>query len=73
MALTLKLVQKALKDFNVVIRKNDGEYRVNFRDGSEESAYYTDDILDAFRTGMAMVGRPYTKKSKARRHPKAGY
>ena len=33
----------------------DGEYRVNYRHGSEETAYYTDDPLDAYRTGLKMA------------------
>jgi hypothetical protein len=29
-------------------------YRVNFQDNEEITAYYTDDLQDAFETGLAM-------------------
>lgn len=32
-----------------------GEYRVNQRGASESTAYYTDDIDDAYQTGLAMA------------------
>lgn len=37
------------------------EYRVNFSGGKEATAYYTDDILDAFLTGEAMARHRQTK------------
>lgn len=32
-----------------------GEYRVNFYNGTEATAYYTDDLDDALTTGLAMA------------------
>ncbi len=32
-----------------------GKYRVNFRDGSETTAYYTDDLEDAVNTAVEMA------------------
>jgi len=32
-----------------------GDYRVNFRDGNETTAYYTDDLEDAVNVGLEMV------------------
>lgn len=43
-----------LRRIGLVLTKRDGEYRVNFKGGSEETSYYTDDLNDAFRTGRAM-------------------
>ena len=31
-----------------------GHYRVNFRDGSETTAYYTDNLEDAVKTAVEM-------------------
>jgi hypothetical protein len=31
------------------------EYKVNFVEGTEATAYYTDDIQDALATGLAMA------------------
>lgn len=36
----------------------DGEYRVNYRGGSEDTAYYTNDRADAIETARAMAQRP---------------
>jgi hypothetical protein len=32
-----------------------GNYRVNFRDGNETTAYYTDDLEDAVNTTVEMA------------------
>jgi hypothetical protein len=32
-----------------------GDYRVNFRDGNETTAYYTDDLEDAVNTAVEMA------------------
>jgi hypothetical protein len=34
-----------------------GNYRVNFRDGNETTAYYTDNLEDAVNTAVAMARR----------------
>lgn len=52
---SFKEVKKILKSHGMTIRKREEEYRVNFKEGNEESAYYTDDLIDAFDTGLAMV------------------
>lgn len=49
---TAKLV---LRQAGVTLRKEDGEYRVNLRGGSEATAYYTDCIEDAYETGLTMA------------------
>ena len=52
---TLAQAKAKLREFNLVLTKNEGEYRVNFKGGREASAYYTDDINDAVCTGFAMA------------------
>jgi hypothetical protein len=34
-----------------------GAYRVNFRDGNETTAYYTDSLEDAINTAIGMARR----------------
>lgn len=52
---TLKQVRALLAHEGITIRKRDNEYRVNYKNGKEATAYYTDDIDDAFHTGLAMA------------------
>jgi hypothetical protein len=33
------------------------QYRVNFINGTEDTAYYTNEVQDAFETGLAMARR----------------
>lgn len=54
-SLTQANVSTTLRNLGIVIRKRDGEYRVNFKGGSEATAYYTDDIQDALDTGKMMA------------------
>jgi hypothetical protein len=34
-----------------------GDYRVNFRDGDESTAYYTDNLEDAVNTAVVMASK----------------
>lgn len=52
--MTLEQAKLQCRKAGMTLSKKDGEYRVNFRDGKESSAYYTNDILDAVRAAMAM-------------------
>jgi hypothetical protein len=54
--MTFKAAKTALKAINMKLEKTDfGEYRVNFFcDDREATAYYTDDIMDAYQTGVQM-------------------
>lgn len=49
-------IQQGLASLGVSIRFNRdyGEYRVNLHGGSEDTAYYTDDLEDAYLTGIFM-------------------
>jgi len=51
---TLKEAREILTPLGVVITTQDGEYRVNFKGGKEDTAYYTNDISDAVGTGKKM-------------------
>jgi hypothetical protein len=49
-------VRAWLAQHGMTIRKNiEGEYRVNFKDGREDTAYYTNDLQDAISTALAMA------------------
>ena len=54
---TLAGAKKALAALGMILRKRDGEYRVNHRDGKEGTAYYCDDLGDAYHTGVDMARR----------------
>lgn len=53
--MTIAQARATLAPHNLVLRKIDGEYRVNIRGGREETAYYTDSLQDAVDTGLYMV------------------
>lgn len=56
--ITLKHAQSQLRAIGISLSKNEyGEYRVNFKGGREETAYYTDDLYDAVSTGHHMLRR----------------
>ena len=44
-----------LRDRGIVIKSRPGEWRINFRNGTEATAYVTDDLQDAFAHGRAMA------------------
>jgi len=55
--MTKKEAETLLRDAGMVITVNaaDNEYRVNYRGGKEETAYYTNDLDDAVTTGLLMA------------------
>lgn len=58
---TIAFAKSVLSPLGMSLRKRDNEFRVNFRDGAEATAYYTDDLDDALSTGRAMaLGRSET-------------
>jgi len=44
-----------------------GKYRVNFRDGNETTAYYTDDLEDAVNTAVEMAHSQHCFRDRQRR------
>lgn len=52
---TLALVKASLKEVGVGISKREGEYRVCAQGHSEDAAYYTSSLSDAWITGMRIA------------------
>jgi hypothetical protein len=50
--------------YSMTITKRDGEFRVNFAGGKEETACYTNDLDDAFSTGVDMRLRATENKKR---------
>jgi hypothetical protein len=54
--MTLQEAKSIVRHLGLTLRKvRCGEYRVNFRDGNETTAYYTDDLEDAVKTAIEMA------------------
>jgi hypothetical protein len=54
--MTLQEAKSIARHLGLTLRKvRSGEYRVNFRDGNETTAYYTDSLEDAVNTAVEMV------------------
>lgn len=51
---TLKEARTRLSSSMQIGATSHGEYRVNYRGGKEATAYYTNDLQDAFDTAMRM-------------------
>lgn len=56
-AATFSSAKLDLKQVGIVLSVLDGEYRVNFKGGSELTAYYTNSIEDALGSGLDMARR----------------
>src|SRR5262249_49891934 len=57
-AMTLQEAKSIARHLGLTLRKvRSGEYRVNFRDGNETTAYYTDNLEDAVNTAVEMTRR----------------
>jgi hypothetical protein len=57
--MTLQKAKSIARRLGLTLREVcSGDYRVNFRDGNEATAYYTDDLEDAFNTAVKMAQRP---------------
>jgi len=56
MAMTLQEAKSIARHLGLTLRKvRSGDYRVNFRDGNETTAYYTDNLEDALNTAVEMA------------------
>ncbi len=62
--LTYTSVRAALNARGLTITKKSAtdEFRVNYKGGSEGTAYYTNDLEDAYHTGLAMNAEGMTPK-----------
>lgn len=54
MKITLYQAKVRLHESEMTISKRDGEYRVNYKNSGEATAYYTPDLDDAVLTGEEM-------------------
>lgn len=48
---------KLIRGLGLTYSRRDAEIRVNFKDGAEATAYYTNDALDAYHAALDMAGR----------------
>jgi len=57
--MTFTEAKKQIRDLNMTIRRTDyDDYRVNFPNGPESFAYYTNDLADAVQTAARMRQTP---------------
>ena len=55
-SMTLQEAKSIARHLGLTLRLlRSGKYRVNFRDGNETTAYYTNDLEDAVNTAVAMA------------------
>ena len=55
-AMTLQEAKSIARHLGLTLRQvRSGDYRVNFRDGNETTAYYTNDLEDAVNTAVEMA------------------
>jgi len=61
--MTLQQAKSIARHLRLTLRKvRSGDYRVNFRDGNETTAYYTDNLEDAVNTAVEMARRRVVTK-----------
>jgi hypothetical protein len=54
--MTFQEAKSIARHLGLTLRKlRSGDYRVNFRDGNETTAYYTDNFEEAVNTGAEMI------------------
>ena len=54
--MTLQEAKSIARHLGLTLRKvRSGDYRVNFRDGDETTAYYTDNLENAVNTAVEMA------------------
>jgi hypothetical protein len=54
--MTFQEAKSIARHLGLTLRKlRSGDYRVNFRDGNETTAYYTDNLGVAVNTGAEMI------------------
>jgi hypothetical protein len=60
-AMTLQEAKSIARHLGLTLRKvRAGDDRVNFRDGNENTAYYTDNLEDAVNTAIEMARKRAT-------------
>jgi hypothetical protein len=60
-AMTLQEAKSIARHLGLTLRRvRSGNYRVNFRDGNETTAYYTDNLEDAVNSAVEMAQKRIT-------------
>ena len=61
--MTLQEAKSIARHLGLTLGKvRSGDYRVNFRDGDETAAHYTDNLEDAVNTGVEMARKRDCKR-----------
>jgi hypothetical protein len=59
--ITLQKAKSIARHLGITLRKvRSGDYRVNFREGNETTAYYTDNLEDAINAAVEMARKRNT-------------
>ena len=62
--MTLQEAKSIARHLGLTLRELcSGDYRVNFRDGNEATAYYTDNLEDAVSTAVELARRRVVTKA----------
>ena len=63
--MTLQEAKSIARHLGLTLRKvRSGDYRINFRDGDETTAHYTDNLEDAVNTAVEMARkRDYERRT----------
>lgn len=69
---TQKAAIFAIRAMGLSVRVDAGEYRVNYRNGTEASAYYTDDAEDAVATARSMADALEVRAAQAETQARGG-
>jgi len=57
--MTIQEAKSIVRHLGLILRKvRSGDYRVNFPDGNESTAYYTKELEDAVNTAVEMARKP---------------
>lgn len=55
MRLTYKIAVKVVRSLNLTLARCNGEFRINLKNGKENTAYYTSCLADAVGTARIMA------------------
>jgi hypothetical protein len=65
--MTLQKAKSIARHLRLTLRQVcSGDYRVNFRDGNETTAYYTGSLEDAINTAVGMARSPARGRKRQR-------
>ena len=70
--LRLDAVAAELRAIGITLESHPGEYRVNFRNGKEDTACYTEDLQEALAAGRAMAAMAVSDRTGQTVHAATG-